>query len=162
MGNPLTEFTAVSTLLNNTRLCRVYVFIRQNGPASAGQLESELGLSTATVYSDLETLEQHGLVYTTSDSQPNEYLANNFELVLVSGGESVVVDPQFAEVVALRKQNYSVDMFVERTGLPGVAAVLDTIEAGRTANSLATELNIPEFEAKEVVSSVESLVKQPW
>lgn len=151
---------AATTLLQNPRLAREYVYLCYYGPATIQDLIEELGLARATAYDDVKRLEHLGVLNRDESTRPHQLTAEPFAFV---DGREVAITPTLLHAVALTEFDDDAEYFHNRYGVGKlVRAVRATAEyyAGNlTQRMAAKELDVKPVEGMAIIYAIQSVLE---
>ncbi|WP_273838345.1 winged helix-turn-helix domain-containing protein [Halococcus sp. PRR34] len=164
-GDVIHDFLSIADLLDQTQLARIYAYLYREGEATVSDLIDALDLSQGTAYTYVNQLTDTGVLTSTKDTQPQRYAAVEIELTLtVDGNREYTISPALIAAVARRATNDTIDSYIDRHGVHGLATALShTIarEHGETTHRLvADDLEISELEAEVILQALRPIVRE--
>lgn len=160
--HPLDTMLAVSTVIRNGRLARLYARVLECGTPTVDELADRVTSSKTTVYEDLNRLVDIGFLEGVTDGQPHRYRARNVEITIQADEDSFEVTPTLLVVLARREANENLDLYADRHGVSGLATAIEYarayIASEMTARIMAREQDIPVLEAETVLQELEELL----
>jgi DNA-binding MarR family transcriptional regulator len=159
------DFLSVADLLEQTQLARIYTYIYREGEATVRQLMDALDLSQGTAYTYVNQLVDAGVLTATSDTQPQQYAAVEIELTLaVEDGREYTISPTLIAAVAQRATDDTIDSYIDRRGIHGLATALTyTVarERGETTHRIvADDLDISALEAEVILQALRPIARE--
>jgi hypothetical protein len=125
-----------------------------------------LDLTQGTAYTYINQLVDAGVIKATSDSQPRTYKAIEVDLTLttVEDDREYTITPALIDAVARRATNETIDSYINRRGIHGLATALTyTIarERGETTHRLmADDLDLSPLEAEVILRAIRPVMLQ--
>ena len=164
-GEIIRDFLSIADLLEETQLARIYTHIYREGGATVGEVIDTLGLSQGTAYAYVNQLADAGVLTLTTDTQPQRYAAVEIELTLtIDGNRKYTISPALIAAVARRATDGTIDSYIDRRGIHGLATALThTIarERGKTTHHLAAEdLDLSPLEAEVILQALRPVVHE--
>ena len=164
-GEIIRDFLSVADLLEQPQLARIYAYLFREGEATASELIDELDLAQGTAYNYVNQLTDAGVLTPTADSQPQRYAAVEIKLTLTTNDDrEYTISPALIAAVARRATNDTIDSYIERHGVHGLATVLShTIarEQGEITHRLvADDLGISKLEAEVILQALRPVVHE--
>ena len=164
-GEIVRDFLSIADLLEQPQLARIYTYLYREGEATVSELIDALDLSQGTAYSYVNQLTDTGVLTPTTDSQPQQYEAVEIELTLtIDGDREYTISPALIAAVARRATDDTIDSYIDRHGVHGLATALThTIarERGETTHRLmADDLGITELEAEVILQALRPIVRE--
>lgn len=149
-------FLAATTLLQNPRLAREYVYLCYYGPATVQDVRETLGLARATAYDDVEELERLGVVDRDESTRPHQLTAEPFAFV---DGRHLAITPTLLHAVALTEFDDDAAYFHNRYGLGEYVAAVRTAAkyytGDLTQRMAATEMDVQPAEGMAIIYALE-------
>jgi DNA-binding MarR family transcriptional regulator len=164
-GEIVRDFLSVADLLEETQLARIYTYIYREGKTTVAELIDALDLSQGTAYTYVKQLAETGVLTPTTDTQPQRYAAVRIELTLtVDGDREYTISPALVAAVARRATDETIDSYIDRRGIHGLATALThTIarERGETTHRLVAEdLDMSPLEAEVLLQALRPVVHE--
>jgi DNA-binding MarR family transcriptional regulator len=164
-GEIVRDFLSIADLLEQPQLARIYTYLSREGDATVRELVDALDLSQGTAYTYVDQLTDAGVLTTTSDTQPQRYAAVEIELTLtVEDGREYTISPALIAAVARRTTNDTIDSYIDRHGIHGLATALTyTVarEQGETTHRLvADDLDLSPLEAEVILQALHPVVRE--
>jgi DNA-binding MarR family transcriptional regulator len=164
-GEIVRDFLSIADLLEQPQLARVYAYLYREGEATVSELIDALNLSQGTAYTYVNQLTDTGVLTPTTDTQPQRYAAIEIELTLtIDGDREYTISPALIAAVARRATDDTIDSYIDRHGIHGLATALThTIarERGETTHRLvADDLDMSELEAEVILQALRPIVRE--
>ena len=164
-GEIVRDFLSIADLLDQPQLARIYTYLYREGDATVSKLIDALDLPQGTAYTYVNRLTDTGVLTPTRDSQPQRYEAVEIELTLtVEGDREYTISPALIAAVARRATDDTIDSYIDRHGVHGLATALThTIarEQGETTHRLvADDLDITELEAEVILQALRPIAHE--
>ena len=151
---------AATTLLQNPRLAREYVYLCYYGPTTIQELINELEVARATAYDDVEQLERLGVVDRDESTRPHQLTATSFAFV---DGHDVAITPTLIHAVALTEFDDDAAYFYDRHGLGTLTTAVRTAAkyyAGElTQRMAATKLGVQPAEGMAIIYALRPVLE---
>jgi len=151
---------AATTLLQNPRLAREYVYLCYYGPTTIQELVDELDVARATAYDDIERLERLGVVDRDESTRPHRLTATPFAFV---GGRDVALTPTLIHAVALTEFDDDAAYFHDRHGLAtlttAVQAAANYYAGELTQRMAATEIGVQPAEGMAIIYALRPVLE---
>ncbi|RJT04744.1 winged helix-turn-helix transcriptional regulator [Halococcus sp. IIIV-5B] len=162
-GEIVRDFLSVADLLEETQLARIYTYIYREGKTTVGELIDTLDLSQGPAYTYVKQLAETGVLTPTTDTQPQRYAAVGIELTLtVDGDREYTISPALVAAVARRATDETIDSYIDRHGIHGLATALTHTlarEGGETTHRLVAEdLVMSPLEAEVILQALRPIV----
>lgn len=149
-------FLAATTLLQNPRLAREYVYLCYYGPATVQDVKENLDLARATAYDDVEELERLGVVDRDESTRPHQLTAEPFAFV---DGRDLAITPTLLHAVALTEFDDDVAYFHNRYELGKFVAAVRTAAryytGDLTQRMATTEMGVQPAEGMAIIYALE-------
>lgn len=139
----LEGFVAASTLIQNPRLARIYVYVYYYGPTTIQDVIENLDVARATAYDDVERLEGLGVVTRDESTRPYRLSAEPFAFV---DDDEVAITPTVLHAVALSEVDADVSYFLNRYGVSRLVRAL-SVAAAHYAGDLTQRMAADELDA---------------
>ena len=164
-GEIIRDFLSIADLLEQPQLARIYAYLYREGEATVSELIDVLDLSQGTAYTYVNQLTDTGVLTSTTDTQPQQYAAVEIELTLtINDDREYTISPALIAAVARRATDDTIDSYIDRHGVHGLATALThTIarEHGETTHRLvADDLEISELEAEVILQALRPIVHE--
>ena len=164
-GEIVRDFLTIADLLEQPQLARIYTHLYREGEATVSELIDALDLPQGTAYTYVNQLTDTGVLTPTTDSQPQRYAAVEIELTLtIDGDREYTISPALIAAVARRATDDTIDSYIDRHGVHGLATALThTVarEQGETTHRLmADDLGITELEAEVILQALRPVVRE--
>jgi DNA-binding MarR family transcriptional regulator len=164
-GEIVRDFLSIADLLEQTQLARVYTHLYREGNATVRELIDALDLSQGTAYTYVNQLADAGVLTPTADTQPQKYAAVEIELTLtVDGDREYTISPALIAAVARRATDDTIDSYIERRGIHGLATALTYTaarEQGETTHRLvANDLDLSPLEAEVILQALHPIARE--
>jgi hypothetical protein len=151
---------AATTLLQNPRLAREYVYLCYYGPSTIQELIDELDIARATAYDDVEQLEQLGVVNRDESTRPHQLTVTPFAFV---DGRDVAITPTLIHAVALTEFDDDAAYFHDRHGLGRLTTAVQVAAkyyAGElTQRMAATEIGVQPAEGMAIIYALRPVLE---
>jgi len=161
-SHPLDTMLAVSDVIQNERLARLYAWVLDLDTPSVEELTSRSASSQTTVYEDVTHLVEIGVVERVTDSQPHRYGARGVDMTIQTGGETAQITPTLLVALAQRDSNDNIGLYTERHGVSGLATAIEYARAyaksEMTARIMAREQGIPVLEAETILQEIQEIL----
>ena len=164
-GEIVRDFLSIADLLEQTQLARIYTHLYREEDATVRELMDALDLSQGTAYTYVNQLADAGVLTPTSDSQPQRYAASEIELTLtINDNHEYTISPALITAVARRATDDTIDSYIDRRGIHGLATALTyTVarEQGETTHRLiADELDLSPLEAEVILQALRPIARE--
>jgi DNA-binding MarR family transcriptional regulator len=164
-GEIVRDFLSIADLLEQTQLARIYAYLYREDKATVSELIDALDLSQGTAYTYVNQLTDAGVLTSTTDTQPQRYAAVEIELTLTLDGErEYTISPALIAAVARRATDDTIDSYINRHGIHGLATALTyTVarEQGETTHRLvADDLDLSPLEAEVILQALQPIVRE--
>lgn len=164
-GEIVRDFLSIADLLEQPQLARIYTYLYREGEATVGELIDALDLPQGTAYTYVNQLTDTGVLASTTDTPPQRYAAVEIELTLtVDGDHEYTISPALIAAVARRATDDTIDSYIDRHGVHGLATALTYTaarEQGETTHRLvADDLGITELEAEVILQALRPTVHE--
>jgi DNA-binding MarR family transcriptional regulator len=164
-GEIVRDFLSIADLLEQPQLARIYTYLYREGEATVGELIDALDLPQGTAYTYVNQLTDTGVLVSTTDTLPQQYAAAEIELTLtIDGDREYTISPALIAAVARRATDDTIDSYIDRHGVHGLATALThTVarEQGETTHRLvADDLGITELEAEVILQALRPIVRE--
>lgn len=160
--HPIDTIIAVSEVLTNPRLARVYAQAFTQGPAAVDDLASGLSGSKTTVYEDVNYLTAVGLLERVTDKQPHRYRGRPIDFTVESNEQTYHVTTALLVALARTETNENLKLYLDRHGRSGLATALEyapQYTRGRAnARVMARDLSIPVLEAEIILQELREVL----
>lgn len=162
-GEIVHDFLSIADLLEQPQLARIYTYLYREGDAPVQELMDALDLSQGTAYTYVNQLTDAGVLTVTSDTQPQRYAAVEIDLTLTVDDErEYTISPALIAVVARRTTDETIDSYIDRRGIHGLAIALTYAvarERGQTTHRLvADDLDLSALEAEVILQALRPVV----
>lgn len=147
---------ASTTLLQESRLARSYIYVCYDGPTTIKTLIDELGIARATAYDDVDQLESLGVVNRDESTRPHELTATAFafidetEIAITPTVLHVIAPSEIDDDVAYVRNRYGTTRLVKALRLAG-----KHFAGSLTQRMVADELGITAAEGMAIVYALE-------
>lgn len=164
-GEIVHDFLSIANLLEQPQLARIYAYLYREGDAPVQELMDPLDLPQGTAYTYVNQLTDAGVLTVTSDTQPQRYAAVEIDLTLTVAGErEYTISPALIAAVARRTTDETIDTYIDRRGIHGLAiALTHTVarEQGETTHRLvAADLDLSALEAEVILQALRPVVRE--
>lgn len=157
------DFLAVAELLNEPRLARLYTFVLRNGSVDVEEIKSGLDLPHSTAYKYVGRLEELGVLTRRDEDRPTTVTVDPVRVPLDTDHGTVAATPVLVAAVARQLEADDVRVFVERQGVPKLAAALHyaiRIANGElTQRTAANRLDVHPVEGMSVFTALQEVVE---
>lgn len=165
-GEIVHEFLSVAGLLEQTEFARIYAYLYREGGATVQELMDALDLSQGTAYTYVNQLTDTGVIEAVTDSQPQTYEAVEIDLTLTTteSDQEYAITPTLVDAVARRAADETIDSYINRRGIHGLATALTyTVarEQGKTTHQLmADDLDLSALEAEVILQALRPIIHE--
>ncbi|UPM43461.1 winged helix-turn-helix domain-containing protein [Halocatena salina] len=164
-GEIVHDFLSVAGLLEQPQLARIYAYLYREGDAPVQELMDALDLPQGSAYTYVNRLTDAGVLTITTDAQPHQYGAVEIELTLTVDSErEYTISPILIDAVARRTEDETIDSYIDRRGIHGLAiALTHTVarERGETTHRLvADDLDLSALEAEVIMQALRPVVRE--
>jgi len=160
--HPLDTMLAVSDVIQNERLARLYARVLNLDTPTVGELAYGLESSQTTVYEDVQHLVEIGVLERVTDSQPHRYRVRQVEITIQTGEETFQITPTLIVTLAQRESNENIDLYIDRHGVSGLATAIEYAraytKAKMNARIMAREQDIPVLEAETILQELQEII----
>jgi DNA-binding transcriptional ArsR family regulator len=162
-GEVVHDFLSIADLLEQPQLARIYAYLYREGDAPVAELMDALDLSQGTAYTYVNQLTDAGVLTGTSETQPQRYEAVEIDLTLtVDDDTEYTISPALIEAVARRVTDDTIDSYIDRRGIHGLATALTyTIARERgevTHRLMASDLDLSALESEVILQALRPVV----
>jgi hypothetical protein len=161
-SHPLDTMLAVSDVIRNTRLTRLYVRAFELDSPTVEELAVGLESSTTTVYEDVNHLVEIALLERVTETQPHRYRASRVDLTIQADGETFRITPTLLIALAERQSNANINLYIDRHDVSGVATAIEYARAytqsKMNARIMAREQDIPVLEAETMLQELQEII----
>jgi DNA-binding transcriptional ArsR family regulator len=119
------DLLSVATLLEDSRLARVYTHILRVEEATVEMVVETLGMAQSTAYQDVNRLTELGLLTRFGDESPYHYSASPVQFSIESEAKTYTVTPTLIAALARSTQDEDLHIFLDRHGVGKLAAALE-------------------------------------
>jgi len=162
-AHPLDTMLAVSDIITNRRLARVYTHVLDHEEATVAQLTEQLDSSRTTVYEDVHRLCDLGLLERVTDTQPHRYRATEVAMTVQIDDSTYEITPVLIAALAYSERNENIELYVDRHGISGLATALDYardyVRGRMNARIMARELAITVVEAETILQELRDVIR---
>lgn len=162
-AHPLDTMLAVSDILTNRRLARIYTLVIEHGEATVAALSDDLDSSQTTVYEDVDRLRDLGVLERVTDTQPHRYRATAVTMTVESDETTHEITPLLIAALAYSDHNDEIELYVDRHGLSGLATALDyardSVQGKMTSRIMSREQNITVVEAETILQELREVIR---
>lgn len=164
-GEIVRDFLSIADLLEQTQLARIYTHLYREDNATVRELIDALDLSQGTAYTYVNQLVDAGVLTPTADTQPQKYAAVEIELTLTTDdNREYTISPALIAAVARRATDDTINSYIERHGIHGLATALTyTVarEQGETTHRLvANDLDLSPLEAEVILQALHPIARE--
>ena len=161
-AHPLDTMLAVSDVIQNERLARLYGRVLELDTPTVEELASRSASSKTTVYEDVKHLVEIGVLERVTDSQPHRYRARRVDMTIQTDDETFQITPTLLVALAQRDSNENIELYIDRHGISGLATAIEYARAytksEMTARIMAREQEIPVLEAETILQELREIV----
>lgn len=147
---------AATTLLQEPRLARSYIYICYDGPTTIQHLIDELDIARATAYDDVDRLESLGVVNRDESSRPHELTATAFAFI---DEREIAITPTVLHAIALSEIDDDVAYVLNRYGTTRLVQALrlagEHFAGSLTQRMVADELGVTPAEGMAIVYALQ-------
>jgi len=162
VSHPLDTMLAVSDVIQNNRLARLYARAFELDSPTVEELAVGLESSTTTVYEDVKHLVDIGLLERVTETQPHRYRASRVDLTIQADGETFRITPILLVALAERQTNENINLYLDRHGVSGLATAIEYARAytqsKMNARIMAREQEIPVLEAETILQELQEII----
>lgn len=156
------ELLAVSRLLEERRLARVYTHILIAGEQTVEDIVDELEIAQSTVYQDVALLADLGLLR-TQEGTPTGYVARPVHVTFRTDDGPYAVTPTLVAAFAHSYGNEDLEIFLDRHGIGKLAAALEYavlyVEGYMSERVAARELDLHPVEGISVLQALRGVIE---
>jgi hypothetical protein len=161
-SHPLDTMLAVSDVIQNERLARLYGRVLELDTPTVEELASRSASSKTTVYEDVKHLVEIGVLERVTDSQPHRYRARRVNMTIQTDEETFQITPTLLVALAQRDSNENIELYIDRHGISGLATAIEYArayaESEMTARIMAREQEIPVLEAETILQELQEII----
>lgn len=161
--HPLDTMLAVSDIITNRRLARVYTHVIDQEEATVAQLTERLDSSRTTIYEDVNRLCDLGLLERVTETQPHRYRATEVAMTVQTDDTTYEITPVLIAALAYSERNENIELYVDRHGISGLAMALDYardyVRGRMNARIMARELDITVVEAETILQELRDVIR---
>jgi len=161
-SHPLDTMLAVSDVIQNERLARLYARVLELDTPTVEELASRSVSSKTTVYEDVKHLVEIGVLERVTDSQPHRYRARRVDMTIQTGEETFQITPTLLVALAQHDSNDNIELYIERHGVSGLATAIEYARAytksEMNARIMAREQEIPVLEAETILQELQEIL----
>lgn len=162
-AHPLDTMIAVSDIITNRRLARVYTEVIESGEATVAELSESLASSRTTVYEDVDRLRDLGLLVRVTETQPHRYRATEVAMTIRTDETTHEITPLLIAALGYSERNDNIELYVDRHGVSGLATALDYarnyVQGRMTARVMAREQDITVVEAETMLQELREVIR---
>lgn len=166
-GDPADVFENLVTyveLLQTPKLARLYSFTLRHGPVTIARIKDELEMPHSTTYKYVQTLEDRGVLERDEEASPTRVDVESIHLHINTNDETEVATPLLVDAVGRQTHNEEIAMFVDRHGIPALAAALTytlhIMEGDVTQGRAANELGVHPVEGSTVFVELKDVIEE--
>lgn len=158
------DLLSIANLLEEPQLARLYAHLAREGEATVRELMDSLDLPQGTAYTYVNRLVDAGVLEERNDEQPHSYAARDIDLTVTAGDRTgaYTITPALIDAVAHRSTDDDIDTYIDRHGIPGLAAALTyavSRERGKvTHRMMADDLDISPLAAEIILQALRPVV----
>lgn len=157
------DLLAYSELVTTPRLAEMYSFVLREGPVTVATIKDELEMPHSTAYKYVQQLESWGVLERT-DETPATVAVEPVVLELDTDAGTVVAGPVLVEAIARQTDDEEIELFVDRHGVPKLAAALAyterIVEGDLTQGRAADELGVHRVEGSTVFAALNDVIQE--
>lgn len=157
------DLLTYAALLQSPRLAQLYVYVLREGAATIDAVKDDLDLPHSTAYKYVGELEEMGVLTRHDESRPTTLTVEPSRLVIETEHGEVVATPVLVDAIARQRTNEDVRVFVERHGIPKLAAAVhyaQRVSNGElTQRTAAAELDVHPAEGMMVLTALQNVVE---
>ncbi len=157
------DLLAYTDLVTTPPLARLYSFVGRDGPVTIDTIKEELGMPHSTAYKYVGDLEQRGILTRNDDDTPATVEVDPISVRLETEAGTTVATPVLVDAVARQSEIEEIELFVDRHGLPKLAAALDyterIVEGDLTQGQAADELDVHRIEGSTVFAALNDVIQ---
>ncbi|WP_246982009.1 helix-turn-helix domain-containing protein [Halorientalis marina] len=150
---------AATTLLQEPRLARGYVYICYYGPTTIQDLIDQLDIARATAYDDVDQLESLGVVDRDESTRPHELTATAFAFIDES---EIAITPTVLHAIALSEIDDDVAYVRNRYGTTRLVKALrlagEYVAGSLTQRMVAEKLGVTPAEGMAIVYALQPVL----
>lgn len=162
-AHPLDTMLAVSDIITNRRLARVYTHVIEQEEITVAELTERLDSSRTTVYEDVGRVRDLGLLECVTDTQPHRYRATEVAMTVEADETTYEITPVLIAALAYSEYNDNLELYVDRHGVSGLASALDYardyLQGRMNARIMARELDITVVEAETILQELRDVIR---
>jgi len=147
---------AATTLLQEPRLARSYIYICYDGPTTIQNLIDHLDIARATAYDDVDRLESLGVVNRDESTRPHKLTATAFAFIDES---EIAITPTVLHAIALSQIDDDVAYIRNRYGTTRLVKALrlagEHFAGSLTQRMVADELDVTPAEGMAIVYALQ-------
>jgi hypothetical protein len=147
---------AATTLLQEPRLARSYIYICYDGPTTIQNLIDHLEIARATAYDDVDRLESLGVVDRDESTRPHKLTATAFAFIDES---EIAITPTVLHAIALSQIDDDVAYIRNRYGTTQLVKALrlagEHFAGSLTQRMMADELDVTPAEGMAIVYALQ-------
>lgn len=159
----LGDLLTYAELLNTPELTRLFIYVLRNGPVAVETVKEDLDVPHSTAYKYVGELEERGVLTRHEDETPTEIDVEPIHLTLETAHGDVVATPVLVDAVGRQLDNEDIRVFVERQGIPKLAAALHytlrVLNGELTQRTAANELGVHPVEGTTVITALMDVVE---
>jgi predicted ArsR family transcriptional regulator len=161
-SHPLETMLAVSDVIRNDRLARLYSRVLEHDAPTVEELAEGIESSTTTVYEDINHLVEIGLLEHVTETQPHRYRATRVDMTIQASGASFRITPTLLVALAENESNENINLYIDRHGVSGLAIATEYARAytqsEMNARIMAREQDIPVLEAETILQELQEII----
>ncbi|XGI82760.1 transcriptional regulator TrmB [Halorutilales archaeon Cl-col2-1] len=154
---------AISELLNNQQLARLYTYIYKNQPVEVESIKDGLGLPHSTTYKYISELEEKQILTRQEDQKPAKMEVETLEINVETPNGTVTATPELIDAVGRQSESEDIRVFVERNGVSKLASALHytrrVIDEELTQRTAAEKLDVHPTEAMTVITALQDVIQ---
>ncbi|MFD1571440.1 helix-turn-helix domain-containing protein [Halorubrum laminariae] len=161
-SHPLDTMLAVSDVIRNNRLARLYTRVLELDSPTVEELSEGVESSTTTVYEDVKHLVEIDLLERVTETQPHRYRAGQIDMMIQASGETFQITPTLLVALAERRSNENIRLYIDRHGVSGLATAIEYArsyaQSKMNARIMAREQDLSVLEAETILQELEEIL----
>lgn len=157
------NFLSVAELVTEPDLARLYTYILQHGPVEIEAIKDDLDLPHSTTYKYVGRLEEMDVLTRHDEERPTTVTVDAIHVQLETEHGPVAVTPVLVEAIGQQVENEDIRVFVERQGIPKLAAALHythRVNADElTQRTAANKLDVHPVEGMTVITALQDVIE---
>lgn len=157
------DLLSYAALLQSPRLAGLYVYVLREGTVTIDAVKTDLDFPHSTAYKYIGELEEMGVVTRHDETSPTTVTAEPIRLAVGTAHGEVVATPALVDAIARQRTNEDIRVFVERQGVPKLAAAMhyaERVSRGElTQRTAARELDVHPTEGMTVLTALRDVLE---